>query len=77
MLGLDEQSAPKQLINEVPSHVLLVNNKVGARPSHSVGVYYIMGAAPLDYILDYSRLDLYEKLTHCNGLIGIRSCRSI
>ncbi len=29
MVGLDEQSAPKQLINEVPSHVVLVNNKVG------------------------------------------------
>ncbi len=30
MVGLDQQSAPKQLINEVPSHVVLVNNKVGA-----------------------------------------------
>ncbi len=29
MVGLDQQSAPKQLINEVPSHVVLVNNKVG------------------------------------------------
>ena len=25
-----EKSAPKQLINEVPSHVVLVDNKVGA-----------------------------------------------
>ena len=30
MVGLDQQSAPKQLINEVPSHVVLVDNKVGA-----------------------------------------------
>ncbi len=30
MVGLDQQSATKQLINEVPSHVVLVNNKVGA-----------------------------------------------
>ncbi len=30
MVGLDQQSAPKQLINEVPSHVVLNNNKVGA-----------------------------------------------
>ncbi len=30
IVGLDQQSAPKQLINEVPSHVVLVNNKVGA-----------------------------------------------
>ncbi len=30
MVGLDQQSAPKELINEVPSHVVLVNNKVGA-----------------------------------------------
>ena len=30
MVGLDQQSSPKQLINEVPSHVVLVNNKVGA-----------------------------------------------
>ncbi len=30
MVGLDQQSVPKQLINEVPSHVVLVNNKVGA-----------------------------------------------
>ncbi len=30
MVGLDQQSAPKQLITEVPSHVVLVNNKVGA-----------------------------------------------
>ncbi len=29
MVGLDQQSAPKQLINEVPSHVVLVNNAVG------------------------------------------------
>ncbi len=29
MVGLDQQSAPKRLINEVPSHVVLVNNKVG------------------------------------------------
>ncbi len=31
MVGLDQQSAPKQLINEVPSHVVLVNDKVGAK----------------------------------------------
>ncbi len=31
MVGLDQQSAPKQLINEVPSHVVLVNTKVGAK----------------------------------------------
>ncbi len=31
MVGLDQQSAPKQLNNEVPSHMVLVNNKVGAR----------------------------------------------
>ncbi len=30
LFPLDEQSAPKQLINEVPSHVVLVDNKVGA-----------------------------------------------
>ncbi len=36
MVGLDLQSAPKQLINEVPSHVVLVNDKVGANPT-SVG----------------------------------------
>ncbi len=30
MVGLDQQSAPKQLIIEVPSHVVLVNNKLGA-----------------------------------------------
>ena len=30
MVGLDQQSAPKQLFNEVPSHVVLVTNKVGA-----------------------------------------------
>ncbi len=30
MVGLDQQSAPKQLISEVPSHVVLVNDKVGA-----------------------------------------------
>ena len=30
MIGLALQSAPKQLINEVPSHVVVVNNKVGA-----------------------------------------------
>ncbi len=30
MVGLDQQSALKQLINEVPSHVVLVNNTVGA-----------------------------------------------
>ncbi len=29
MVRSDQQSAPKQLINEVPSHVVLVNNKVG------------------------------------------------
>ena len=28
MVGLDQQSAPKQLIDEVPSHVVLVDNKV-------------------------------------------------
>ncbi len=32
MVGLDQQSVPKQLINEVPSHVVLVNNKVGTLP---------------------------------------------
>ncbi len=31
MVGLNQQSAPKQLINEVPSHVVLVYNKVGAK----------------------------------------------
>ncbi len=31
MTGSAKKSAPKQLINEVPSHVVLVNNKVGAR----------------------------------------------
>ena len=30
MVGLEQQSAPIQLINEVPSHVVLVNDKVGA-----------------------------------------------
>ena len=30
MVGLDQQSAPKQLNNEVPSHAVMVNNKVGA-----------------------------------------------
>ncbi len=30
MVALDQQSAPKQLNNEVLSHVVLVNNKVGA-----------------------------------------------
>ena len=30
MVGLDQQSAPKQLINGVPSHVVLVGNKIGA-----------------------------------------------
>ena len=30
MVGLGQQSAPKQLIYEVPSHVVPVNNKVGA-----------------------------------------------
>ncbi len=30
MIGSAQQSAPKQLINEVPSHVILVNDKVGA-----------------------------------------------
>ncbi len=30
MVVSDQQSVPKQLINEVPSHVVLVNNKVGA-----------------------------------------------
>ena len=34
MVGLDQQSAPKQLINEVPSHVVPVNNKVGANSYH-------------------------------------------
>ena len=29
-IGSAQQSAPKQLINEVPSHVVLVNDKVGA-----------------------------------------------
>ena len=32
MIGSAPQSAPKQVINEVPSHVVLVNNKVGATP---------------------------------------------
>ncbi len=36
MVGLDQQSAPKQLIYEVPSHVVLVNNKVGATLTGSV-----------------------------------------
>ncbi len=30
MVELDQQSAPKQLTDEVPSHVVLVNNEVGA-----------------------------------------------
>ena len=30
MVGLDQQSAPKQSINEVSSHVVVVNNKIGA-----------------------------------------------
>ena len=30
MIGSAQQSALNQLINEVPSHVFLVNNKVGA-----------------------------------------------
>ena len=30
MIGSDQQSAPKQLIKEVLSHVVLVNDKVGA-----------------------------------------------
>ena len=30
MVGLDQQSAPKQLINVVPSHVVLFDNKFGA-----------------------------------------------
>ncbi len=29
MVGLHQQSAPKQLINEVPSHEVMVNDKVG------------------------------------------------
>ncbi len=29
MTGLDQQSAPKQLINKVPSHMVVVNDKVG------------------------------------------------
>ena len=29
MTGSAKKSAPKQLINEVPSHVVVVNNKVG------------------------------------------------
>ena len=28
MTGLDQQSAPKQFINEMPSHVAVANNKV-------------------------------------------------
>ena len=45
MVGLDQQSAPKQLINEVPSHVALVNNKVGAQnfSAPSVRFSYVAG----------------------------------
>ncbi len=32
MFGLDQQSGPKVLFKKVPSHVVLVNDKIGARP---------------------------------------------
>ena len=42
LVGLDQQSAPKQLINDVPSRVLLVNNKVRAhRSCHSNGIRHL------------------------------------
>ena len=41
MVGLDQQSAPKQLIIEVPSHVVLVNNKVGAVQFRNIELHHV------------------------------------